>query len=46
MNSVVHSNIPASLAMQSEELAAYFGKQFIEIWSDYLLSVGERKLKI
>ena len=38
INSVVHSNLPTSLAVQSEELAAYFGKQFIEIWSDYLLS--------
>ena len=45
MNSVVHSNLPASLAVQSEELAAYFGKQFIEIWSDYLLSTCGRKLK-
>ena len=39
MNSVVHSNLPVSLATQSEELASYFGKQFIEIWSDYLLSM-------
>ena len=40
INSVVHSNLPTSLAVKSEELAAYFGKQFIEIWSDYLLSTG------
>lgn len=30
------SRISARLAVKSEELAEYFGKQFIEIWADYL----------
>lgn len=36
VNSVVHSNLPASLAVKSEELAEYFGKQFIDIWVSFL----------
>ena len=28
----------ARLAVKSEELAEYFGKQFIDIWADYLFS--------
>ena len=30
------SVISACLAVKSEELAVYFGKQFIDIWSDYI----------
>lgn len=30
------SGISARLAVKSEELAKYFGKQFIEIWADYV----------
>ena len=30
------SNISARLAVKSEELADYFGKQFIGIWADYV----------
>ena len=30
------SNASARLAVKSEELAEYFGKQFIDIWADYL----------
>ena len=29
--------ISARLAVKSKELAVYFGKQFIEIWADYVL---------
>lgn len=36
------SLISARLAVKSEELADYFGKQFIEIWADY---VGPFNLK-
>ena len=28
---------PARLSVKSEELANYFGKQFIDIWADYLI---------
>lgn len=31
-----YSNVSARLAVKSEELANYFGKQFIDIWSDYV----------
>ena len=31
------SSISARLAVKSEELACYFGKQFIDIWAEYLL---------
>lgn len=31
------SVISARLAVKSEELAEYFGKQFIDIWADYLI---------
>lgn len=31
-----HAYISARLAVKSEELADYFGKQFIEIWADYV----------
>lgn len=31
------SVISARLAVKSEELACYFGKQFIEIWAEYML---------
>lgn len=31
-----YSNVSARLAVKSEELAKYFGQQFIEIWSDYV----------
>ena len=30
------SSFSARLAVKSEELAEYFGKQFIDIWSDYV----------
>ena len=30
------SHISARLAVKSEELAKYFGQQFIDIWSDYI----------
>lgn len=30
------SNFSARLAVKSEELAVYFGKQFIDIWADYV----------
>lgn len=30
------SHISARLAVKSEELARYFGQQFIDIWSDYV----------
>lgn len=36
------ASISARLAVKSEELADYFGKQFIEIWADY---VGPFNLK-
>lgn len=31
------ASISARLAVKSKELAVYFGKQFIEIWADYVL---------
>lgn len=31
-----YSSISARLAVKSEELAVYFGKQFISIWADYV----------
>ena len=31
-----YSNVSARLAVKSEELAKYFGQQFIDIWSDYV----------
>ena len=31
-----YSDISARLAVKSEELALYFGKQFIDIWADYV----------
>lgn len=31
-----HSVVSARLAVKSEALAIYFGKQFIDIWSDYV----------
>ena len=30
------ANLSARLAVKSEELAKYFGQQFIDIWSDYV----------
>lgn len=35
-----NSNRSARLAVKSEELAKYFGQQFIDIWADYL--IGKR----
>ena len=35
-NSWSHSSLSARLAVKSEELAKYFGQQFIDIWSDYV----------
>lgn len=32
------SNCSARLAVKSEELAEYFGKQFIDIWADFLFA--------
>ena len=32
-----YSNVSARLAVKSEELAKYFGQQFIYIWADYLI---------
>ena len=34
--SISAANVSARLAVKSEELAKYFGQQFIEIWSDYV----------
>ena len=34
------SGVSARLAVKSEELADYFGKQFIEIWADYVGPFG------
>ena len=36
-----YSNVSARLAVKSEELAKYFGQQFIDIWSDYLIDKRE-----
>ena len=35
------SVLSARLAVKSEELANYFGQQFIDIWSDYLIDKRE-----
>ena len=35
--SIANSRISARLAVKSDKLACYFGKQFIEIWVEYLL---------
>ena len=35
----------ARLAVKSESLAEYFGKQFMDIWADYLLSKGNTYIK-
>lgn len=34
--SLSHASDSARLAVKSEELATYFGKQFISIWADYV----------
>ena len=34
--SASYSRLSARLAVKSEELAVYFGKQFISIWADYV----------
>ena len=31
------SSVSARLAVKTEELAIYFGKQFVEIWADYVV---------
>ena len=31
-----HASFSSRLAVKSEELAKYFGQQFIDIWSDYV----------
>ena len=36
-----YSNVSARLAVKSEELAKYFGNQFIDIWADYLIDKRE-----
>ena len=36
-----YSNVSARLAVKSEELAKYFGQQFIDIWADYLIDKRE-----
>ena len=36
--SLANADQSARLSVKSEELAAYFGKQFIDIWSDYLFA--------
>lgn len=33
-----HATYSARLAVKSEELAEYFGKQFIDIWADFLFA--------
>ena len=35
------SYVSARLAVKSEELAKYFGNQFIDIWADYLINKRE-----
>ena len=35
------SHVSARLAVKSEELAKYFGNQFIDIWADYLINKRE-----
>ena len=32
-----YADVSARLAMKSKNLAVYFGKQFIDIWADYLI---------
>ena len=32
-----YSGLSARLAVKSEELAKYFGQQFIDIWADYMI---------
>lgn len=39
--SYASSNVSARLTVKSDELAHYFGKQFIDIWAEYLLDVCE-----
>ena len=36
-----YSNVSARIAVKSEELAKYFGQQFIDIWADYLIDKRE-----
>lgn len=36
-----YTNFSARLAVKSEELAEYFGKQFIDIWADALINKRE-----
>ena len=38
VGSLANADQSARLSVKSEELAAYFGKQFIEIWADYLFA--------
>ena len=38
VGSLANADQSARLSVKSEELAAYFGKQFIDIWSDYLFA--------
>lgn len=40
VSSVSCANIGARLAFKSEELAAYAGKQFLNIWADFVFKVG------
>lgn len=35
--SCTYANCGGAIASQSEEIAIYFGKQFTEIWKDYLI---------
>lgn len=39
--STSYANISARLAVKSEELAVYFGKQFIDIWAGYVFNTEE-----
>ena len=39
--SLSSSTFSARLAVKSEELAKYFGNQFIDIWADYLINKRE-----
>lgn len=36
-----NSNLSARLAVKSESLSEYFGRQFIDIWADYLIAKRE-----
>ena len=38
VGSLANADQSARLSVKSEELAAYFGKQFIDIWADYLFA--------